>query len=476
MLDLQRGFGNQHVQQLLRRSRARAVAPSRSPVRVSTATAGVTLQRAGGGVRGWLRGAKSKLADWAGAAKGKAKQALEDAGSWVAEQRGNFTSGAETVRDAGRRKLSAAAEQVSEWAKSGGRKAKAAWRWLKGGASKLWSEAKVAATDAGKKVYTGEFTDLDATQYLVTGEGAARMIEAIQRRVENGKVRYYTTGLVTKVVGSERPQINSYGTPRAMPEDWYPRVAHVNGMMVKPKGGLSSAEELLSQLQDQGDVLLGTDVPEVLFTYSAHRGFVTDLVECLKGKLYINDDVTAAQTQIMLDAVHGKQRVSISAHSRGTIKTDNAVLNAHAQLTGEYQAQANATVEAMAVKLYASLDNPGALTADITKSVYARFLSRDMAKKRASQEMDKYIQLIYAGNAVQFPSSKTKLQLVVASADPVTIAVGKYFKWAKLRGNKGRETTKISGGHGFDKNYAAKVAELIVKDIDLRRSQPAPTN
>ncbi|HRE02301.1 MAG TPA: hypothetical protein PLV68_13445 [Ilumatobacteraceae bacterium] len=326
-----------------------------------------------------------------------------------------------------------------------------------------------AAVGFGKGLHRSDFNDLNATQYLVSAGGK---IEAIDRRVEDdGSIVYYKTGLVTIGEG-DRPKIEAYDEAIAMPAGWLPSVTHINGMMVKPNGGLGSALKLQQELERAGgEALLGHDVPSVLYTYSAHRGFVTDLAECVWGKLYQDDDATDRQTQIMLDAVKQQHRTTVSAHSRGTIKTDNAVRNAHAQLSAEYlpaliQDPAVIAEAQQAAQIAARMNAELGLSAAMLTPVYIRLFAKEHAAKKATADMDQFIQLIYAGNAVQFPSASVNLNLVVAGSDPVTIGVGKYFGFAK--GSK-TKMTDVAGGHGFNQNYAATVADLIMADIQANQ-------
>jgi hypothetical protein len=328
---------------------------------------------------------------------------------------------------------------------------------------------KDKAVGLATAMHRSDFNDLNATQYLVSAGGR---IEAINRHVEDdGTVVYYRTGSVTVGEG-DRPTIVDYDPPRAMPDGWLPTVTHINGMMVRPNSGIGSAIRLQQELEKAGgEALLATDVPSVLYTYSAHRGFVTDLAECVWGKLYQDDDATDRQTQIMLDAVQNKQRTTVSAHSRGTIKTDNAVRNAHAQISTGFlpAALADPTVAKQArdaARLAAQMNPEMGLSAALLEPVYVRVFAREQADRMATAELDMYIQLIYAGNAVQFPSSSVNLNLVVAGSDPVTIGVGKYFGFAK--GSK-TKMTDVEGGHGFNENYSSTVAQLIIADIQAQQ-------
>jgi len=284
---------------------------------------------------------------------------------------------------------------------------------------------------------------------------------------------YYAEGIITDF-GSDSgfPKIDKYDEPKSL-GDWAPRVTHINGMSVKPTEGIASAvklhEELRNSLASTNDAAVETDV---LFTYSATRGLVTDLLECMKGKLYIGDDATKMQEQIMLDAVDTQNRTTVSAHSRGTIKTDNAVLNVHKmiRLRPELFDTAYDSPEALAIGEEAYQDvvsevdifKGALLNPEVARDIAQKEYAQQEAYREASRLMDTYIQLIYAGNAVQLPSTKVKGHLVVAKGDPITIGVGKYFRWAKP---SNMEMTDIPGTHGFDENYAKTVAETIAKDL-----------
>lgn len=323
-----------------------------------------------------------------------------------------------------------------------------------------------AAVAAGRMVFRSDFDDLNATQYLV---GAGGRVEAINRRVEDGQVVYYKTGLVTSMAG-ERPVVEEYRPAVPMPPGWLPSVTHINGMMVMPNEGIGSAIRLQQELERaSGPTVLAADVPSVLYTYSAHRGFVTDLLQCIRGKLYVGDDPTTAQRRIMLDAVRGRHRTTVSAHSRGTIKTDNAVRDAHRILSDEVvgRFRNDAGVRRQARELaQQNYDPQMGLSPAVLEPLYVQLLARERADASASRDLDQYVQLIYAGNAVQFPSAAVRLQLVVAGSDMVTISVGKYFGFAAGRNVS---MTDVGGGHGFDDNYARTVADLIVADIRGQR-------
>lgn len=303
------------------------------------------------------------------------------------------------------------------------------------------------------------YTDFNGKQYRVSGREPNRKIEEVKRTVnDQGGVEYVAMG---EVVGfaANRPIVDYYPEPVSL-GDWFPQVTHVNGMNVKPESGIRDAVSLQQSITDEldrsDDVALGQDAVDVLYTYSATLSFVPDVWDSLKGKLFMSDDVTAIQRQIMLDAVHNRQRTTVSAHSRGTIKTDNAVREAHSTLTEEYLPQIWQEVEQT-----------------LRLSSFQRWLVssavRDLAEARAAEQMDQYINLVYAGNAVFFPSTVLPVDFIVGSYDGVSMLVGTYTEWGTRRGmlsgHDDSTMTHVSGGHGFRENYVRTAAQLIGRDI-----------
>ncbi|GAB4566182.1 MAG: hypothetical protein Tsb0020_17650 [Haliangiales bacterium] len=311
---------------------------------------------------------------------------------------------------------------------------------------------------------TDRFDDLDASMYRVTMDGGERKVEAIARMQDtDGTVFYVATGLVTGFSG-ERPIVQSY-QPVVDLGDWTPRVTHVNGMMVTPESGINGAtqlhEEIASQLDD------AALAPDVLYTYSAKGGFFPDLIDSAKGKLGIDDAVIESQEQLILDAVRDGRRITMSAHSRGTIKTDVAVRNAHSVLREELAAElvsspeadaAAAEAEDMARQLAAA--GQPTIAPGLAAQIARRGAAERLSGQRAWDTIEAHVQLIYAGNAVKFPSPPA--ELVVGRSDFVSISVGTYFQL----GRDIKRFEKISGGHSFDENYAETVGAWIAADLN----------
>jgi hypothetical protein len=331
-------------------------------------------------------------------------------------------------------------------------------------------------TGLGKK-YSGDFSDFDSKQFRVSGRSPNRRIEEVKRQqMQDGKVVYYAMGLVTGFNG-KAPMIAPYPEPIAL-GDWYPKVTHINGMAVAPKTGILSAvalqESVNKALDGQNDMAVGQDAVDVLYTYSAQRGgLFADVFDCIKGKVEVKDAATEKQEEIMLDAVHRQKRVTVSAHSRGTIKTDNAVRTAHKILTNECL-PAVKQKRYQEVMDYWEANDPGI---GLSPQDLANISFNGFAAEEAKAEMNKFIQLIYAGNAVQHPSAFIDVSIYVGGLDPVSMFVGTYSEVGRkidaAIGTGGSKESQVHSvgrtkGHGFTGNYIPAVSQEIAEDIKSR--------
>lgn len=308
-----------------------------------------------------------------------------------------------------------------------------------------------------------DFEDFDGKQYRVTGKEPDRKVEEVKRMTTvDGEVYYVALGEVISFEG-KMPVVSYYKTPKDL-GDWYPQVTHLNGMNVKTQGGIEDAMLLQQTLNEEigkagDDVALGQDAIDVLYTYSATQGFGWDLVNCVKGKLGYDDKVIMMQTQMIMDAVLQGNLTYISAHSRGTIKTDNAVRNAFKKLTKHFFQQ---VVDEVAGSLDITTDNAVQLYDAINA----------LAKIKASEEMNKFIRLVYAGNAVEFPSSVLPVDFIVGYYDGISITVGSMTKWGVSKswfgyGNDDSSVTHQWSGHGYQgyiPNVAKKITAKLIKD------------
>ena len=339
------------------------------------------------------------------------------------------------------------------------------------------SKAFSAEVTGAKKKYGSDFSDFDSKQFRVSGSPPNRRIEEVKRRkMEDGTVVYYTMGLVTRFKG-KAPMVAPYPDPIPL-GDWYPQVTHINGMQVAPKSGILSASALQNSVNDalkgKTDVAFGQQAVDLLYTYSAQRGgVITDLIDCIKGKLQVDDDATEKQEELMLDAVRRQQRVTVSAHSRGTIKTDNAVRNVHEELAykDEYPKAKAALYDSWLE--YWQANDPGIMPPE----VLAEIACQKAASSVARDLMNEYIQLVYAGNAVQHPSDFIDIDMYVGGLDFVSMFVGTYSEIGRnidaaigTGGSKDSKVHSVGGtkGHGFTSNYVSSVGGKIAEDISKR--------
>ncbi|MBN9392788.1 MAG: hypothetical protein J0I20_32455 [Chloroflexi bacterium] len=354
---------------------------------------------------------------------------------------------------------------------------------------KLEQQASSAAPQAKPSSEEGDITapgknatfdDFDGKQYRIYGRKPNRIIEEVKKRTIDDKPVYFAMGQVVDFQAT-MPVVRYYPQPVSL-GDWYPQVTHLNGMNTKPQSGLESAlalQESVNLNLDQGmkdeGVALRQDAVEVLYTYSAQRGegmsgFAADVFDCIKGKVGVEDTVTASQTDLMVTAVNTKKRTTVSAHSRGTIKTDNAVREAYSQLVEQYMPAGRKDPETIknAVAHAQSIEDSGmGFDHETAYAIALEGAARDFADKLARKNMDAFIQLVYAGNAVSYPSSVLPVEMFVGSSDLISMGVGTYTNpGAKLAsGNSKTKLHKQSGGHGFTENYASPVGATIAKDI-----------
>jgi hypothetical protein len=329
-----------------------------------------------------------------------------------------------------------------------------------------------------KNKYGSDFSDFDSTQYRVSGRAPNRKVEQVERHVEDGNVVYYATGIVTGFKGSA-PIVTEYTAPISL-GNWFPKVTHINGMNVAPKAGIMSAVALQDNLNEEiggdNDVALEQEAVDVLYTYSAQRGNpLVDVFDCIKGKVQIKDQATRRQEEIMLDAVRRRRRVTVSAHSRGTIKTDNAVRIVHKKLSTELRPQINEQHREQ-IKAYWRA-NPIPYT---SFKALVNDTIKQIADARAQKLMNQYIQLIYAGNAVLYPSAFLDFKMFVGGQDVVSMFVGTYSEVGRKRdvalGIGGSKNSKVKSvgkgkGHGFAGNYVPAVASEIAQDLRQRGNE-----
>ncbi len=320
------------------------------------------------------------------------------------------------------------------------------------------------------------YKSIDGQQYRITGRKPNRKIEVVQCfRNAEGKAHYSAIGEVVDFHNT-MPVVNRYDEPEDLGA-WYPKLTHLNGMSVKPTSGINGAASLQAEvsqnienvMQNNG-VVLDQNAVDVLYTYSANLGAARDVLGCIKGKVRVNDEVTDSQKNIMMDAVLSKHRVIVSAHSRGTIKTDNAVELAYKELCAKYkrrvEIERHREIEDSCIEKYNSLSKKekARMTENDAILQFAPKVIRALAHSDVLRDMDRYIKLIYAGNAVSLPSSKLKVKMFVTKSDHISFLFGTYSnKGAKMRKSQKNSVSGGAGAHSFG-NYTKQVGKEAAID------------
>ena len=346
------------------------------------------------------------------------------------------------------------------------------------------TSAPVAQRVLLRPLATSKYTDYDGWQFVIRG----RTGDVIAVMYDPKTMTYTEYG---EVVGyrNNMPVIDTYKHQKKDPT-WAADVTHLNGMDVVPLTGIGSAKTMHKSLYETLDWIAsvdpafnwqrGQETVDVLYTYSARRGqskmggALADVGSCIGGKLGSHGHVTVSQEQLMLGAVKSRRRITVSAHSRGTIKTDNAVRNVYKQLKRErknYLVEHEKTrqawglgagplgIEASKWQTQLAAGNLG------SKKDAMWHVAKSQGNDWAIQEMNNYIQLIYAGNAVYWPSAVLAPDRFVGGKDFVSILFGQY--WHK---DEPKFTRFAGRGHPFVENYAEAVGVAIADDIyQLRR-------
>ena len=343
--------------------------------------------------------------------------------------------------------------------------------------SNLRGQVKTELDRVGEPKYVGEavkkgakISDFEGKQYRVSGEAPDRKIEEVKRKEDKGKVTYVATG---EVIGFENnmPITNLYDEPKDL-GDWFPRVTHINGMNVKPESGIMSAmalqEAVNKAIKGQNDIALKQDAIDVLYTYSATQGVVKDVGTCIKGKWKggligeeragYGDESTEKQIELIRDAIKRKQKIFVSAHSRGTIKTDNAVRTVLAEIASEKE---KALIKDPIIRMKARSRIQAGLFPDfegMTEKVMG-LLAGEAAGKAALDEFNQYISLSYAGNAISYPKEGTEMHLFIPSyGDYITAFTG-----TMVLTPESAVKHEVSGeiGHEFISTYSEAVGKWI---------------
>ncbi len=249
-----------------------------------------------------------------------------------------------------------------------------------------------------------DYKDLDGRQFRISGLASAPVVQEV-RLLADGSYEALADVVDPASKGVAGGITLRPLSPPVKLGDWRPRVVHINGMGVKPSAAVRGG--LALQAAVGCDVLL-------VYSYTRENG---DLASCVRAKgQFSNCAAQQAMAAVMRRAIAENRRLVVSAHSRGTIKTDNAILEVVAACGREAFEQA--------------------------------------------------ILPIFAGNAVFRPAHVT-MHSFVGNADGVCISCGHYAAAPHARVTLHR----VPGGHNYGKFYAAEVGRIAALDI-LNDAQP----
>lgn len=305
-------------------------------------------------------------------------------------------------------------------------------------AERLFSEAEVVATEvecaveAGARaggvwakehwkvyIYTRSYNKYDGQRYRVCTCHGTTKVETLRFDKPSGK--YYATGLLPDPPyrkGDHEPEPMVPHHPEIL-VDPLPELTHLNGMLVDPAQGIEAARVLSRDVSDFPGCGDGHGCGCVLFTYSETLGWAGDLAESVAAKAGRRDTVTAIQEADMRRAIEepdsSPHPLIISAHSRGSIHTDNAWKNVRDEVAQKYysddpakydddpeavRAQKDAVAER---QLLNEIDPKSALSPERAGTIAREQKARELAKNDANKTMNENTHVITSGNAVYFP-------------------------------------------------------------------------
>jgi len=273
--------------------------------------------------------------------------------------------------------------------------------------------------DAARReyVYTRQFRQYDGKRYLVCTCNGKTSAEEL--RFDEAAGEYYAIGRLPDPPfgrGDEVPApIKPYHQEKIRKP--LPGLTHLNGIDVTPAQGIQSARVLSGAVRDGCPQEDGCGC--VLYTYSETQGSAKDFSDCLGAKMGLDDRVTKIQERDMRQAIESsdptRRPLVISAHSRGSIHTDNAWKNVRDDLADKYYKQnpdkydnspeaIQAEKDAIAAQQAANATNPdAAVSPAMAGRVARRQKAKDMAERDANKTMNENVHVVTSGNAIRFP-------------------------------------------------------------------------
>lgn len=368
-----------------------------------------------------------------------------------------------------------------------------AWEWTKWGFGKgvsgvKWTAGMMSTVGTfGIHVFKSLIFNWDhllkeGMQIVIPARPDTRRVPIVKSAPDNhGKLVYTVFGYIDYKDTSEAVSVDDMKYVELKPHEQYvlevsPHVSLVNGMMVSPRWGLSAGLMLQKEIGQNMSEGRTTVLPlRVLATYSAQKGLLVDVFECVLGKVWLDVfSVVTKQRDIMVDAVRRKQLRLIIAHSRGTIKTDLAVSRARDELVrlclADKDWTKNKEVIAMTEAMYENPDHslPSLcmfMGDDLIKKELTKVAIRNVVRRHVEKMMDKYLRLIYAGNVVIFPTDVLSVGLLTSRYDLFTFLFGSYSSTRTKYLTRHRTIDVGTGYHDFMKEYGERASKLAADEL-----------
>lgn len=326
-------------------------------------------------------------------------------------------------------------------------------------------------------------SELDGRQFKVCRTrdpaDASRTVESIEEVERRNDGTYVAVGSVDPSVGLASPaDVRRYAAPRPVPPS-FPAISHLNGIDNSPDEALAESSWIADHLV--------ADCPAyprqacVLATYSADRGTIGDVAEAALAKVNVRWwKVQQQQERQMQDAIGSGRRITISAHSRGSIHTENAWREVRAAETSRLLKEQGATyAQDPSVKRAVDAASKTNRHTDIGTRRFEEARARRRAMRRlaetdAADLLNRHVTVVTSGNAVWMPDpSRRAIALVAEGPDGGKDLISTWFGHTRDVG--GVKVVPVEGDesllkHAFPEMYSPGVAEEHCRAITSPRT------
>jgi hypothetical protein len=460
---------------------------------VATAPARLAVAGAVAGVKAevWMVEQEVKATQWLAKQEVKALVATEHAAVAAAKAIGN--AAVATAKAIGNAAVTAVKATYAgvKWLFQG------VWQSFTGGPKGFVNIPCMIAAKVQSILLDRPYAEFQDRQVRVCTDSSGNQTFEEVARIDSGpdEGKYAVLGTVTPPVTNKEsvPATTTWETKWATPEYAVvpaPNVSHVNGINNTPAEGLVGAAALQRQLQTRckdrspaGGGCSGCNC--VLFTYSEKLTATSDILQCIAAKAGWDGKVTKTEEQMMRDAIAQHRHLTMSAHSRGSILTENAWRRVRDEQIAKHLA--DPAVQAAGRAAYDDALASG--SDDMGARASADETMHGLARQRAAADMNDNVTVVSAGNAVAFYDPDEKGVRVISTwhGQPVDL-INRYTgsggvrsllvpvpfvsKWLALTSGVGlldnmrtvpSEVTHDFSipNHFFPKYYAAQVANQI---------------